>query len=178
MLRGPQVTVYFIYTGVYNLYFHSLAHIPGPLLARATPIPYIRRIRNGQMVPWLEEMHRKYGDVVRVTPTEVSFVTGETAWPEIYGFRTGKNKTGSYLKDREWFATPPNGVYSMIAADDETHSRMRRNLSHAFSDKALREQEGLVQNLVNLLTQRLHEEVDEKKPVVDIMRWVCVPLAC
>lgn len=48
---------------------------------------------------------------------------------------------------------------------------MRKTLSHAFSDKALREQEPLIQDLVNLLIQRLHEQVKEEKEVIDITRW-------
>lgn len=47
---------------------------------------------------------------------------------------------------------------------------MRRNLSHAFSDKALRQQETLVQGYVDLLVHRLGEHATEGKEV-DIMRW-------
>jgi hypothetical protein len=36
----------------------------------------------------------------------------------------------------------------MLSAEDADHSRMRKNLSHAFSDRALRDQEVLVQDLV------------------------------
>jgi cytochrome P450 len=48
---------------------------------------------------------------------------------------------------------------------------MRKNLAPAFSDKALKEQEPLVQRLVDLLIIRLHEQVEENQPTVDIMRW-------
>ena len=43
-------------------------------------------------------MHDQYGDVVRLSPTEVSFISGDRTWPEVYGFRTGKHKTLPYLK--------------------------------------------------------------------------------
>jgi hypothetical protein len=66
------------------------------------------------MVAWIKELHDTYGDAVRVAPGEVSFTSGETAWPEIYGFRTGKYKdTGAYLKDPAWFPKPINGVSSL-----------------------------------------------------------------
>jgi cytochrome P450 len=123
------------------------------------------------MVSWIKELHDKYGDAVRVAPNEVSFISGETAWSDIYGFRTGKYKnTGAYLKDTAWFPKPVNGVWSLLPADEANHSRMRRNLSHAFSDKALREQEPLIQKYVDLLVHRLGEHAAESKPV-DIMRW-------
>jgi cytochrome P450 len=123
------------------------------------------------MVAWIKEQHEKYGDAVRLAPNDVSFISGETAWPDIYGFRSGKYKnTGAYLKDRAWFPKPINGVYTLLAADEVDHSRIRRNLSHAFSDKALREQEPLIQQYVDLLVHRLGEHAAENKPI-DIMRW-------
>ena len=106
-----------------------------------------------------------------MSPTEISFISGETAWQDIYGFRTGKNKTAPYEKDRTWFAVPGNGVYPIIAADDATHSRVRRTLSHAFSDKALREQERIIQSFVDLLVHRLKEQVEQHRPVVDMSQW-------
>jgi hypothetical protein len=98
-----QTVFYLIYIFVYNIFFHPLKHIPGPLLARASGLPYVFRLRNGNIVRWVKACHEKYGDAVRLAPDEVSFISGETAWQDIYGFRTGKHKnTGAYLKDRSW----------------------------------------------------------------------------
>lgn len=165
------ITVSFLYTCVYNLYFHPLRHIPGPLLARATGFPYVYNVRTGQIVKWIKAQHEKYGEVVRVAPTEVSFISAETAWPDIYGFRTGKYKgTGSYMKDRTWYPLPVNGVRSIISTDEETHSRMRRNFSHLFSEKALRQQEPLIRSYVDLLVQRMSEHASQGK-TMDFVRW-------
>ncbi|KAF1833178.1 cytochrome P450 monooxygenase-like protein [Decorospora gaudefroyi] len=164
-------SLYVVYTCIYNVFLHPLKHIPGPLLAGASGIPYVLHMRNGSIVPWMKKLHEEYGDAVRVAPDEVSFISGETAWPDIYGFRTGKYKnTGPYLKDKSWYLKPLNGVRSIVSADEETHSRMRKNLSHAFSDKALRQQEPLIQGYVDLLVHRLREHATEGKDV-DIMRW-------
>ncbi|KAF9694889.1 hypothetical protein EKO04_006712 [Ascochyta lentis] len=166
-----SITFYAIGTIVYNLFFHPLRHIPGPWLARSTPVPYGLQMRSGKIIEWIQQLHAQYGDVVRVTPTEVSFISGETAWPEIYGFRTGKFKdTGAYLKDNAWFPKPVNGVWSIINSNEADHSRLRRNLSHAFSDKALRSQESLITSYVDLLIHKLSEHA-EKGASVDIMRW-------
>jgi cytochrome P450 len=163
--------VYAVGTIIYNLYFHPLRHIPGPWLARSTPIPYGLQMRSGKILTWLQQLHAEYGDVVRVAPTEVSFISGETAWPEIYGFRTGKYKdTGAYLKDKAWFPKPINGVWSIITSTEADHTRLRRNLSHAFSDKALRGQESLIMSYVDLLVHKLSEHAEAGNSV-DIMRW-------
>jgi hypothetical protein len=89
--------------GVYNVFFHPLRHIPGPFFARASGFPYVYNTRKGNIANWVKQLHEQYGEVVRVAPTEVSFISGDTAWPDIYGFRTGKYKnTGAFLKDRAW----------------------------------------------------------------------------
>jgi cytochrome P450 len=163
--------VYAIGTCIYNLFFHPLKHIPGPFFARACGIPYSLQMRSGQIVNWIRTQHEIYGDAVRVGPSEVSFISADTAWPDIYGFRTGKHKdTGPYLKDRGWFPKPVNGVYSLIVANEADHTRMRRNLSHAFSDKALRSQEPLMQRYADELVTKLGDRADQGD-TVDIMRW-------
>ncbi|KAL5371590.1 hypothetical protein DPSP01_014148 [Paraphaeosphaeria sporulosa] len=165
------VALYSIYTCIYNLYLHPLAHIPGPFWARATPFPYILGIRYGNMVPWIRDIHQKYGDVVRVKPNECSFISGDTAWQDIYGFRTGRNKGGeTYQKDLNWYPPAVEGKRSMLSADDANHSRMRKNLSHAFSDRALRDQEPIVQDLIDLLIQRLDERIDQGQST-DLTIW-------
>lgn len=41
---------------------------------------------------------------MRLTPNEVSFSSGETAWPDIYGFRTGRLKgRANTQKDPMWY---------------------------------------------------------------------------
>ncbi|KAF3032118.1 hypothetical protein E8E12_000589 [Didymella heteroderae] len=163
--------LYAIGTIIYNLYFSSLRHIPGPRFASATGIPYALHTRSGTINKWIQHLHDQYGDVVRVAPTELSFISGETAWPDIYGFRTGKYRnTGAYGKDQTWFPKPINGVYSIIVSEEADHTRLRRNLSHAFSDKALRSQEPLIMGYVDLLIHRLKEHAEKGKEV-DIMRW-------
>lgn len=136
-----------------------------------TPIPYMYHIRAGSIVSWLAASHNKYGDAVRLAPNEVSFSSGDTAWSDIYGFRTGKYKdTGVYSKDSSWLPKPLNGVTHIINADEVTHTRMRRTLAHAFSDKSLREQESLLQEYADLLVQRLSQCAAEGKST-DIVRW-------
>lgn len=55
-----------------------------------------------------------------------------------------------------------NGAESiLIVKSDVEHSRMRRVLAHAFSEKAVREQEPLIQEYVDLLMSSLHEAADE-----------------
>ena len=71
-----------------------------------------------------------------------------------------------------FFPLPPNGVNGMLAANEAGHSRERRLVSHAFSDKALQAQEHIIQQYVDLRVQRLHEQVKgESYNKIDIVRW-------
>jgi cytochrome P450 len=66
--------------------------------------------------------------------------------------------------------TPLNGVRNLLSNNEADHARVRRTLSPAFSDKALRDQEALLQQHINLLVFRLGEHAAESKPV-DLTRW-------
>lgn len=108
---------------------------------------------------------------MRIAPDEVSFISD--VWQEVYGTHTGeKAGKGKYIKDRRWFAEPYNETWSIMQADAETHPRMRKIIAPAFGDKALRDQEDLIQGYVELFTQRLHEQVQgASKGDVDIVKW-------
>ena len=97
------------------------------------------------------QLHAKYGAVVRIAPTELSFITAD-AWHDIYGHHQGSPK---FAKNPLWMAPGENGVHSILSANDADHSRYRRLLSHAFSERALLQQEWLVQSYVDLFISRL-----------------------
>jgi hypothetical protein len=147
------------YKVVYALYLDPLSKIPGPKINALSRIPYVRHHLAGTTVPNVNALHKKYGDVVRISPNEVSFISVETAYPEIYGFRTRNLKGHETMqKDRAWYApAPKDGVVSIILANDADHSRGRRLLSHAFSERALAEQEVLIQKYVDQFIGGLKE---------------------
>ena len=49
-------------------------------------------------------------------------------------------------------------------ADDANHSRQRRTLAHAFSQKALLEQESIIRGYVDLLIEKLKPFAATGKP--------------
>ncbi|KAI0584465.1 cytochrome P450 3A4 [Pyrenophora tritici-repentis] len=161
---------YSTYIVIYNLFFHPLRHIPGPLFARACPIPYALVIRKGTIIPWLKALHDKYGEVVRMSPGQVSFISGETAWQDVQGFRTGKSKDSSlFMRDTNWAPASLNGTTSIFASNGELHARLRRNVASGFSVSALRLQESLILEYADLLVSRLREVSTEG--AVDMVDW-------
>ncbi|KAK5174974.1 uncharacterized protein LTR77_000110 [Saxophila tyrrhenica] len=162
---------YFVGSIVYRLYFHPLHHIPGPWINAVSRVPYIRHLLAGTTVVNVSELHAKYGEVVRISPNEISFTSGDTAWQDIYGFRTGKHKGHlSMLKDPAWYAQPPGSAH-IICSSNEDHSRFRKVLSHSFSDKALANQETLLQGYVDLLINQLKDVTSKDKSPQDLTQW-------
>ncbi|RAL08960.1 cytochrome P450 [Aspergillus homomorphus CBS 101889] len=164
--------IYLLSKVIYALCLDPLRHIPGPRVNAISMIPYARHLLAGTTVQNTVSLHQRYGEVVRISPNEVSLICGETAFADIYGFRTGKMKGHLNMpKDPVWYVTPSNGAPSILQANDEDHSRGRRVLAHAFSDKALMGQEPLVQRYVNQLIDRLKEVTSANDEPVDMVKW-------
>lgn len=61
---------------------------------------------------------------------------------------------------------------NILTADDAGHRRMRRLQNPAFSDKALRMQEPVIERYTSLMIHQLHREAEVGTEVsVDIMSW-------
>ena len=66
-----------------------------------------------------------------------------------------------------------DGIHSILSANDADHARYRRLLSHAFSEKALRQQEQLLQSYIALLIQRLRTRASSaESAVIDMVQWL------
>ncbi|USW48351.1 Putative cytochrome P450 [Septoria linicola] len=117
----------------------------------------------GTLPQALHEQHNIYGKEIRVAPDEIS-ITDSRAWKEVY---TAKQE---FPKDPRKIQYPPNGSHSILTGPREEHARFRRLLSHAFSDKGLREQEPRIKQYVDLRVNRLSEQADGTTSV-DIVDW-------
>jgi cytochrome P450 len=112
------------------------------------------------------KLHDQYGPVVRYTPKDVSFITAD-AYKTIYGHKTGGAKT--FEKDlRVYRQNRP--APNLIISNHDDHKRQRKLLSHAFSQKALRSQESLLNHYVDLFIERLTQKAREGTSV-DMVAW-------
>ena len=74
-------------------------------------MPFIYCLLTGTLVKREQELHEKYGDIIRLAPDEISFAS-EQAWSDIYTFRRGHKRT---LRDRAYYI----GYFLMTYSDDE-----------------------------------------------------------
>jgi averantin hydroxylase len=118
------------------------------------------------------EAHKKYGKVVRMAPNELSWID-ERVWKDVWAHRQGHQE---FMKDDADRFKHPNGHYGILLADREEHSRYRRLLSHAFSEKGMREQQPHIIGYVDMLMEDL-KNVAREGPQ-DMVQWfnVCLLL--
>lgn len=126
-------------------------------------------MQRGHLVRRVTEIHSEYGSIVRLAPDELSFID-TAAVRDIYAHRPG-HKT--FPKNRIWMGDPKPGADSIVNANDADHDRIRKVWTHAFTQKALKEQESLIQGYVDQLVSRLGEEAVAHggDVVVDMVEW-------
>ncbi|KAL1607609.1 hypothetical protein SLS60_002543 [Paraconiothyrium brasiliense] len=96
----------------------------------------------------IDREHKRYGPVFRVAPNELSFAS-VSSWKAIYGHQSpGKQP---HIKS-EFYNMYGSGYKSLCVGSERNpmrHSAMKRNLTSAFSTRALLEQEGIVDRCVD-----------------------------
>lgn len=120
---------------------------------------------------------------MRISPNELVF-THPDAWKDIYGHRNGAIVKGQEFEKHELFYQNTGIPPSILTEKRHNHALLRRQLSHGFSEKSMREQEPIIKQYIDLLMKRLREQCsltsggeDEKertfqsKAVFDMRHW-------
>ncbi|KAF6837161.1 cytochrome P450 [Colletotrichum plurivorum] len=164
-LGGVVFLALYITSIAYEAFISPLSKYPAPIYCHISHFPVAWHMWHGTLPYWIDRLHKKYGPIVRVSPTELSY-TASQAWKDVYGHSRGsdeKKKRGCAKNPR--FYGPvrdlDNGTPGILEADDANHARFRRIFSHAFSAKALLEQEPIFEKYTSLLVRRLKDKMAE-----------------
>lgn len=136
----------------------------------ARKIRYVNLIPNLGIFPGLRShlLRIIIGPVVRVAPNELSFNSAQS-WKDIYSPRKDRAifvKSDFYEGGN--FADQASSIVS--ERDPERHSSMRKFLASAFSDRSLREQEGIVSEAIDKFISQVGERGNSKDGV-DMTMW-------
>jgi hypothetical protein len=82
-------------TIVYRLYFSPLSHLPGPPITALSRLWIMYHEFKGDRTVIIDELHQRYGRVVRIAPDEVSF-NSQDAIKDIYGIKSDFSKSSFY----------------------------------------------------------------------------------
>lgn len=121
-----------------------------------------------------ERLHTIYGPVLRIAPNEVTFAD-EAAWADIFHTRSDSEQ---FLKDPLWWSRQPGQPNSLLSAiDPKEHATIRKLIAPAFTPRALKAQEPIIHQYVNLLIERIQELVTaardngEEAADIDMTPW-------
>lgn len=146
---------YFLIISLRDVFFGPMSKFPGPKLWAFTYVPRLIIQALGTESYATDKLHKKYGPVVRIGPRELSFANGGQAWRDIYGHR--KKGEPQPSKDKIFYLSPAEKVPSILSASDADHSRVRRIFSPAFAEKALKDQEPMLQRWAGFLHSKLSD---------------------
>jgi cytochrome P450 len=111
-----------------------------------------------------------FADIVRIAPDELSFARAD-AFNAIYSNAPGRH---AFPKSKTWHSNIPGRPLSVfVALDPKVHSRFRKAMEPAFTEKSVRMQEPIIQQNVGLFISQLSKlaSADPAGAVVDIVQW-------
>ena len=137
-----------IIAGFYNVFFHPLRRYRGNSWEIGIPPLWHRHVLTGMASHVAKKRHEQYGDVVRIGPNLLSYSSAQ-AWKDVYGA----------ANDLPKMVFPGLGLNpdSLFLAPRGEHSRQRRVMAPAFTEKSIAKQEQLIRVYIDLLVQRLRE---------------------
>lgn len=138
---------------------------------RASRISYCHHLLRGRLTARVLELHRRYGEVVRVAPDELVFASA-AAWGDIMGGGAGGGRGPENGKAPQATSGSLEGEpRSILNAGREEHALLRRNLAGGFGDRAVRGYQPLIGRYVDLLVSRLRESGLGGARPVDAVKW-------
>ena len=160
-----------IYVAVYRLFFHPLANVPGPWLARITKWWLVLQVRKGRSNIFMPELHKKYGRIVRIAPDQV-LVCSEDAVRIAYSAGTDFVKGDWYqacaAPDKQARVRDGEHLDLLTETRKEEYRMQRRAIGPAYSIAGLEKHEHHLDAYLDHYTNKLHELGGK---AVDLALW-------
>ncbi|KAJ3540924.1 hypothetical protein NM208_g4841 [Fusarium decemcellulare] len=147
---------------IYRSSFHRLNRFPGPFKARLSNLyGTVLTVKEERLYEEVQKLHRQYGDIVRIGPSELSIATPKA-------FRIIHANNSPAIKGPFYDIADP---WTNLLADrnKKEHSRRRKAWDKAFNAKALRDYEHRVVKYTKQLTDQLDKMKD--KPF-NVAQWI------
>ncbi|KAF2458353.1 cytochrome P450 monooxygenase-like protein [Lineolata rhizophorae] len=149
---------------IYRLFFHRLKRFPGPKLAAVTKFWHVFQARDSLNYLLQQELHKKYGTIVRTGPNEISIYH-----PAGIELLDGAKNTN--LKD-PWYDVLQPRTSAIFTRDEEDHKARRHIWNQAISTKSLNDYAPRLRLLVNELASCIESYgVGSAVKVNDVMSW-------
>ncbi|KII83948.1 hypothetical protein PLICRDRAFT_432908 [Plicaturopsis crispa FD-325 SS-3] len=143
--------------------FHPLARYPGPILCKLSKLWLAYKCLSGKQHIYYEELHNKYGPVVRTGPNELSFCDASVIAPLMgpNGLPKGPIWEGRRLSKQK--------TKTLIALTDaKDHARRRKPWLRGLNSTALKDYEIIIERRTSQLVSALAAQ----KGAVDMTQWI------
>ncbi|KAJ5711183.1 hypothetical protein N7488_005339 [Penicillium malachiteum] len=137
-----------------RVWLDLLSNYPAPKLAAVLNLPYVTWTITGKLPQRLRELYDHYGDVV--TASIEGYIWSQET-------RNGTFQEGPGVPEVYTPAPPGQLEAHMINASEAHHSRQKRLLTHAFSERALRDHESLIMSYIDLFIQKIRTVADRRQ---------------
>ncbi|WPH03761.1 cytochrome P450 oxidoreductase [Acrodontium crateriforme] len=162
----------------YRVFLSPLRQIPGPFICRMTSLWMYYHSYIGDDCSLIDELHKKYGPVVVISPREVS-ISDRTALMPIYSDKGGFIKAPCYSNfDIE-------GHKTIFSTRDPAHRAVRsKAVLPMFSMANIRAGSGAIETSANKLVAKLREEALRSRKtcrsvnVLNLARSLAIDAAC
>ncbi|KAI1498016.1 benzoate 4-monooxygenase cytochrome P450 [Biscogniauxia marginata] len=138
---------------VYSLFFHPLAHIPGPFWGRISGFPSWYHTYRGDRHIWLWQQFQIYGNRIRPEPNTVLFCDSQ-AYADIYSMKSNVRRSHFY----EAFKRNEHETTVLTTIDVAEHARRRKRLNLCFTEKSIRAASSFIIKHVDRWIQLIMEE--------------------
>ncbi|KAL4874377.1 cytochrome P450 [Aspergillus karnatakaensis] len=160
------VSAYWLASYAYLYWLHPLSKYSGPPLAAISELWYASAWTGGLWNRKIEDAHRRYGEIVRIAPNELSFSTAQ-AFRDIYG-APSKTRKLFPKSDRFYDNGHPNIAF---VRDPEEHARQHKMFAPQFRPSAVRTQEPIVHSHVDLWVDQLASRGKNGSVPLDVSKW-------
>jgi len=143
-----------------------LSRIPGPWHSKYTNIVLRFQTMRRRRIFYTDDLHKRYGDVVRIAPDEVA-IADIAAVAKIH--KTG----GGFLKSDFYHKIAPtdeHGLFSLI--DPHAHSARRKLFARPFSNSSLQTNwEAEIRRKVELAVEKIKQDALSVANGADVLKW-------
>lgn len=114
------------------------------------------------------KIHEEYGPVVRIGPSEVSFIDS-ASWKDIYSLK----RCREIERDPKSFPslTPNGSRFDVLTYSPADHAKYRKILNPCFSEKATKEYEPIIHGNVDKLIAMLSANVEKGDTRINVTKW-------
>lgn len=156
----------YIVSCLYTALTSPLKSIPGPWMSLFTNRQLKSAVTGGRRIFYIDELHKKYGPVVRISPDEVAVFDIE-AFRQIHAVSGGYTKGDFYTKLTNF---PVHSVFTL--RDSKSHGVRRRLFAKGFSKTHVREHfEEVVRERVQLAVDKIADDSASHGGKVDVFKW-------